>query len=86
MCVGVCVRVCEWLHVLYEEDQRAEERMNEQFGGGEEGGGEKKCHSRGGGVRITSIKITDQISIELKQTRTREGHYIMCCVDFFFPY
>lgn len=45
----------------------------------------RKCHSRvGGGVRITSIKITDQISIELKQTRTREGHYIMYCVDFFF--
>lgn len=44
-----------------------------------------KCHSRRkGGVRITSIKITDQISIELKQTRTREGHYIMYCVDFFF--
>lgn len=37
----------------------------------------------GGRVRITSIKITDQISIELKQTRTREGHYIMYCVDFF---
>lgn len=36
-----------------------------------------------GGVRITSIKITDQISIKLKQTRTREGHYIMYCVDFF---
>ncbi len=37
----------------------------------------------GGWVRTTSIKITDQISIKLKQTRTREGHYIMYCVDFF---
>lgn len=37
----------------------------------------------GVGVRVTSIKITDQISIQLKQTRTREGHYIMYCVEFF---
>lgn len=41
-------------------------------------GGERKCRSGvcvvGGGVRVTSIKITDQIPIELKQTRTKEGH------------
>lgn len=54
------------------------------FWGCREEGEVRKSVIAGGGVRITSIKITDQISIELKQTRTREGHYIMYCVDFFF--
>lgn len=30
-------------------------------------------------------KITGQIPIELKQTRTKAGHYILYCVEF-FPY
>lgn len=68
----VCVCVRGCMYSLREEKR--------EFGGAERRrrGVEDNKHKK---------KITDQISIELKQTRTREGHYIMYCVDFFFfPY
>lgn len=44
----------------------------------------RKGRSQGNKHLKIKIIITDQISIQLKQTRTREGYYIMYRVKFFF--
>lgn len=48
--------------------------------------GIEKLVSRGGVVRITSIKITDQIPNELKTDEDKRGTLHHVVLTFFFPY